>query len=546
MQYIGIVECVSSGRLFIDDIISHGYKPLVINVKICTDYVKNYRRIISKELEGKVEFIEEDEDFDVLVSKIKKYDLVAVFPGAEAGVRLADKLSSALGLRGNDPATTHLRNTKKGMYDALGKAGIRRIESRVVTCDKDILDFWKEFSLERCIMKYSEGSGTVGLKMCTTPEDAVEHYGLMFNDPEKKDVQILIQEYIGGTEFIVNTLSCDGKHMVTDIWVYNKILEEDGTIVYDYAKLVKDLEPGHSDLVQYAYKVLDAVEMRWGLCHSEFKIDRKGPVLIETNPRPMGLGMTQPYYDEVLGHHQTDLAVDTYLNPKTFERLSRKMYSPLKYALMKIMIVPENIVGSFAPTFILSNMIGSTREILFFGKDGINKYDRTVDLHTSPIAIKMVNVNYGNLMKDYEILRIVEKRYFQLYYTIGEELEPCKLTTDIQKLLDSLDRNRRFLVATDEGVFAWQYGQRSETDGNEIYDGAVFAICGGGKAVDRYRQIFRVMRTIRSGGMFMAVPESYQSMTYGCVVMDFMMNIGGIRIMLPAYEANNMVYGIKK
>ncbi len=35
--------------------------------------------------------------------------------------------------------------------------------------------------------------------------------------------EVLIQEYIDGTEYVVNTVSCNGKHMVTDIWVYSKV-----------------------------------------------------------------------------------------------------------------------------------------------------------------------------------------------------------------------------------------------------------------------------------------------------------------------------------
>ncbi|MBQ7978641.1 MAG: hypothetical protein IJ248_02670, partial [Candidatus Methanomethylophilaceae archaeon] len=72
------------------------------------------------------------------------------------------------------------------------------------------------------------------------------------------------------------------------------------------------------------------------------------------------------------------------------------------------------------------------------------------------------------------------------------------------------------------------------------------AVCKGQKAEERYRQIFRTIRNIRSGGPCVAVPESYRSMTYGSVAMDFLMNIGGVRIILPAYEANDVVYGVKK
>ena len=549
MKYMAVVECVSSGRLYIDDIISHGYRPLIINLNIHTEEMEEYRKLIAKGIGDKADYIDDDGDFDALLEKLKKYDIAAVFAGAENGVRLTDRLVKALGLRGNDEATTYLRCNKAGMYEALGKAGIRRIESTHVKSKDDITKFWKDYDLKMCVLKFAESAGTVGLKICSSLDDALDYFETMKSIPTFKGevgADILIQEFIGGTEYIVDSLSCNGKHMITDIWVYNKIRADDGTIAYDSVKLIKDIEPGHTDMIQYVYKVLDAVDMKWGLCHTEVKIDEKGPVLIETNARPIGLAMTASYLDEALGYHLTDMAVDIYLDPKRFNRYARRIYNPPKYAMMKLMIVPEDIKGSFDPTFTFSNMIRSTREILFFGKEGMAEYHRTVDLETSPLAIKMINADYGELMKDYELLRTIESRYFHLFYSIGDEVEATEPKTDINAILRNLDPNRKFLVVTDSERYAYQFGKRSETDAFEIFDGAVFAECGRCKAEDRYRSMFMVMHNIRSGGVFIAVPESYEKMKSGSAVMDFMMDVAGVRIMLPFYESAGAVFGVKK
>ena len=549
MKYMAVVECISSGRLYIDDIISHGYRPLIINTICVAEDLLEYRKIIAKGLGDKADYIDEEEDFDAFIAKLKKYDIVAVFPGSEPGVRLADRIIKALGLRGNDADTTYLRCNKAGMYEALGKAGIRRIESAHVKSADDISRFWKQYELDTCVLKFAESASTIGLKICSSLEDALEYYSHMVNMATYKGemgADILIQEFIGGTEYIVDSLSCNGKHMITDIWVYNKIRADDGTLAYDAAKLVKDLEPGHTDMVQYVYKVLDAVDMKWGLCHTEVKIDSRGPVLIETNARPIGLAMTPAYLDEALGYHLTDMAVDIFLDPKRFERYSRRVYNPPKYALMKLMIVPEDIKGSFDPTFAFGNMISSAREILFFGKEGVRDYHRTIDLDSSPLTIKMINSDYGELMKDYELLRTIESRYFHLFYTGGEDVEACELKTDIDNILKHLDMNKKFLVITDKETYAYQYGKRSDTDTAEIFDGAVYAKCGKCKAVERYRSMFWVMHNIRSGGLFITVPESYVNMKSGSVVMDFLMGISGVRTMLPFYESNGAMFGVKR
>ena len=549
MQYMVIVECVSSGILYVDEIISRGYKPLVVNTNTDTKELRNYRDLVAKRYADRVEYIDEGDDFDDFISRLKKYDIVAAFPGSEIGVRLADRIVKALGLRGNDEATTYLRCNKAGMYEALGRAGIRRIESGFVESEDDIRDFWKKYELDTCVLKFAESAATVGLKICSSLEDALEHYRYMKNIPTdfgEKDAAVLIQEYIGGTEYIVDTLSCDGKHMLTDVWVYAKIRADDGTIAYDYAKLIKNLEPGHSDMIRYVYKVLDAVEMKWGLCHVEVKVDKKGPVLIETNARPIGLAMTQAYLDEALGYHLTDLALDVYLNPQNFDRMVHRPYNPLKYAMMKLMIVPEDFKGNFAPTFVFSNMIRSTREVLFFGHEGVSKYRRTVDLETSPLTIKMINSDYGELMRDYEMLHKIESNYFQLFYTLEGSVEGCKLETDINALVRLLDPARRFLILKDEGRFVAQYGKIEKDNGWQIYDGSIFAECGKTTSEERYRSMFKAMHDVRDGGFCVIVPEAYRNLKSGSVVAEFIMNIAGVQIIAPTFDSVGIIVGVKK
>ena len=551
MRYVAVVECVSSGILYVDEIISRGFKPLVVNVWMpeATEDLAHYREMVAKRYSDRVEYIDQDEDFDVFLSKLKKYDIAAVFPGSEYGVRLADRMVKALGLKGNDESTTHYRCNKAGMYEALGKAGIRRIESAHVHCEDDIKDFWKKYDLDRCVMKFAESAATVGLKICSTVEDAIEHYKAMkgirtFNG--ELDADILIQEYIGGTEYIVDTLSCDGRHMLTDVWVYSKVRSEDGTLAYDYCKLIKDLEPGHNEMIRYAYAVLDAVEMKWGLCHTEIKVDRKGPVLIETNARPIGLAMTQSYLDEVLGYHLTDLALDAYFDPSGFDRMVHRPYSPRKYALMKLMIVPEDFRGSFAPMFVLSNMVRSMREMLFFGFDGISSYRRTIDLETSPLTIKMANSNYGDLIKDYELIRLIESNYFHLFYTLGEKVEGCKMETDIDAIMKHMDPARKFLIVKDDGKYTLQYGNVEKRTEWQIYDGAIFAECGDSTVEERYRHMFKMMHDVKDGGLCIVAPESYRNMKSGSVITEFIMNLAGFQIIAPSYDSVGFIVGVKK
>lgn len=231
-------------------------------------------------------------------------------------------------------------------------------------------------------------------------------------------------------------------------------------------------------MLRYVDKVLSAVDMKWGICHTEIKVDHKGPVLIETNARPMGLAMTNAYYEEVLGFTPTSISLDLFFHPSRFDALSRRMYSPRKYALMKNLIVPEDIIANLNPTFILSRMISSSRETLFFGKEGIQRFFRTVDLHTSPLVIKMANEDYGQLMRDYQIIRLAESYYFHIYYSLGGDLPGVEPRTDLEGLIADLGINGRILLVTDDGEFVLEQGRKEKVKSWTIYDCAIYATCG--------------------------------------------------------------------
>ncbi len=553
MKCIAVVDCASTGQMYINDIIEMGYRPLAIYGYIDTehapDWVSNVKNV-KKGLGNKAEFIHlpkgcSDED---LVNLLKKYEIVCAVPGCETGVRLADRINKVFGLRGNDPDTTYLRCTKEGMYEALGKAGIRRIESAMVSTEDDVKKFWNDNRLTKAVLKFSETAGTVGLKISDSLEACLEHFRLMqgMYNMWGSESPILMQEYIGGTEYIVNSISVDGRHKITDVWRYEKILYDDGTLVYDTIILVDRLVPGMQDVLQYDYKVLDAVEMKNGFSHNEIKVDEKGPVLIETNARVMGGTLTREYLDEIFGSHMTDVTLKSLLQPSFFDSYMLAPYRPRKSSMFKIAIAPRDVEADLGPFFELARHLESFREIVYFGGSGVQKYPRTVDFETSPFFIRMTNEDYGKLKRDYELVRLLEERYLDMLFTVNDKAEGVPLQTDIDKLISMLPLSRRFAVVKDDGVSILQYGKQKAADGFDIYDGAIFAKCGPSTLTERFSQMMQCMSQIRKGGPVFIVPEAYQSLPYGAVAAETVMSIMGFSEGIPPSTGNGMLYGIKR
>ena len=100
------------------------------------------------------------------------------------------------------------------------------------------------------VIKRTRGAGSQGVYLCHGREEAlcaVEKELKFSIKNQDEDVALLMQERITGTEYIVNTVSCNGRHRVVSMWIYDKVRLADGTNAYNYAQTVNRLEAGHPD-----------------------------------------------------------------------------------------------------------------------------------------------------------------------------------------------------------------------------------------------------------------------------------------------------------
>jgi len=300
------------------------------------------------------------------------------------------------------------------------------------------------------------------------------------------------------------------------------------------------------ELIRYDYAVLDAVDMKNGFCHTEIKIDSKGPVLIETNARPMGANLTAEYLDEIFGYHMTDLVLKSLLEPTFFQNFARTPYLPRKCAMFKFSIVPRDVDADLGPFFEIVRHLDSYREINYFGQPGTQHYPRTIDLETSPFFIKMVNEDYGDLKRDYELLRQMEERYFDMVFSSSTDICAAEPVTDLDSIISELPLARRFGLVKDDGKYVIQYGRCNKAENWGVYDGIIFAKCGKDTLTDRFRDIMEAMSQIRKGGIILIVPEAYSNLPYGTVGAETIMTIMGFIPEIPPSTGRGFIYGMRR
>jgi hypothetical protein len=101
---------------------------------------------------------------------------------------------------------------------------------------------------------------------------------------QEHNAEFLIQERRKGTEYIVNTISHSGEHIVTGVMRYIKDIFNNVPI-YRYTETI-DLESFEAKiLIPYITNCLDAVSFEFGLSHNQVMLTKNGPRLIEINAR---------------------------------------------------------------------------------------------------------------------------------------------------------------------------------------------------------------------------------------------------------------------
>ena len=459
---IVIVECKSTGTNFIEDIVNRGYYPVLLDTKLPDSEVgEKYKENMLKEhasVEYDFDLLFEKDDYEQTLEMVREYDPLLVLPGNEKGVILASKLAYDLNLKCNDIKNLDAMTLKHEMQNRLAERGIRSIRGRVVKTIEEAVEFYDEEELEQVVVKPIYSAGRASVRICQNKEEMIKSLEELLKKTNKFGeylTEVLIQERILGDEYIVNTVTCDGYHRVTLVWKYNKVRTTDGAIVYDTCETVNELNLGEAEMVEYAYDVADALEIKYGPVHGEYMIDDKGPVLIEVNCRPCGGHMSAKFLDKISGQHETDSILDAYLKPERFHEKLKHKYELYNYGALKFFIVPKNMIATSSPMKNISIKLKSHVEtsVDSFDEEDKKTYFKTEDVDSSSGIVYLAHEKYSVVQDDINYLRNVERHAFSLVL-VEEDCEKTKNESididHIIKLLDNADKYGTGLFVTDQ------------------------------------------------------------------------------------------------
>lgn len=425
MRNVVIIEAASTGRYYVSEVARRGLHPVVIFPKFDHDdneyavyrpkadaYCRQFTDDIFYAKTGGIE-----EYLDIA----KRFRPIAVIAGSELGVEYADLLSERLCLPGNPSRSSRNRRDKFLMTRALENARVPAIRAQAVESEEEcraVLRAWNRYPI---VLKPLDGAASQGVHFCDTEEDALEKFREIlhaYNVFGSTNQAVLVQQFARGTEYIVNTVSRHGEHVLTDMWRYSKIPIGNLGNAYNYATLVRHPSEHEKKIIDYAFSVLTALDFKFGPSHTEIMdTPQDGPLLIETGARPMGGYFPPEVLERALGHYIVDLALSSYIDGYAFKLLQKRPYNPQGAVMLKLFISPDDRPVASCPILRLHRYLRSAGSYDFAAALEQKHLPKTVNLLTNAGELILEHPLEEVVMSDYEALRALEEHNFDLLFS---------------------------------------------------------------------------------------------------------------------------------
>lgn len=415
MKLCIIVDGYSAGRQFPKALQERGIHSL--HVQSSTDVFTSLARFDERDYDSHFIYLG---DIEKLISDITHFlgadnEISCVIAGSEPGVELADLLSERLGLlTSNGTSFSRARRNKLEMRDTVKRAGLAT-PLYCVSSDLSEINGWiAENTSFPVVVKAIESAGTDGVFICHTPEQ-VSHAFLSIVGHKNifgvSNTRVLVESYLHGEEYVVNSVSCNGKHKINDIWLYRKKMMGDRK-VYDRETLLDFDGAVQSVLVEYAHRVLDALAIKYGPSHAEIMLTDAGPILVEVAARVSG-ATNIVVSRECVGHDAINLTIDSYIDQENFYRELSCPGKVRKYGMVIDLATEQaGVVEGEIFTENLSSLL-SLKNMIIKKKVG-DTVVPTTDLLNSPAKFHLVHEDPGQLERDYEVIQSVGRVGFIL------------------------------------------------------------------------------------------------------------------------------------
>lgn len=332
-------------------------------------------------------------------------EIICVIPGVEPGVILADQLSEILGVVTNGTHKSSARRDKFLMAEMLSSNMVSTPSYFKSSNLDEIISYAKSSSNWPLVIKPLNSAGSNGVFVCNSIDILKKAYAEIIGKTNNMGIineEVLIQSFLSGSEYMVNSVSHNGVHYTCDIWYARKIFLHDRGFIYDRNELLPASSEISIQLTNYTKTVLDALDIKNGPSHAEVIITSSGPVLVEVGARISGVAAPD-YHNQLLGHNQVELAVESYVNPEKFLSYISKPYQVKRNGMQICLISKKDGMIKSIPFINNLNDLVSLYNTTLKIKEG-DYLRKTIDLSSCPGFCDLIHDDRSLLETEYGLI----------------------------------------------------------------------------------------------------------------------------------------------
>ena len=534
-----IVDAYPGGINHIRDLRRRNLHPVILYSKDVGDVYIQLRKVAKEDFGDDVTFIIEKNTYKETLAEIKKYKPLALFHCSDIGAPLAMRLANDLKLLTSPMSRLNAFTSKQAMHLALKKAGLRYIRGESANSEEEAIKVYKKLKFKKVVIKPVVGAGSECVKICKNFDEFKKKIKVFFKSSTDGIVntRVLIQEMIDvhNNEYIVNTMSINGKARLVSVWKYEMDFTDKG-VIFASVHNVKDYKK-YKDLIDYALKTVDAIGMVNGMVHGEYFIDKKGPILIEVNCRIMGGITADGYSDTLYGYHDTEELLDDLLFPEQFKNKTKDYFNNYRLGNCKHILIPRDIDIISYPCVSLLTRVQS----YYYLKELKPQHAlETVDYDTIIGNIYLTHSNDEITQKETDLLNHIEAKYFKLWVESKQEEKeikhPYKKTCwNAKQLLNKLYPLGSTIYLVDKEMEIPYVTSKNLTNVKDCIDGFKFGIIS--YDFSKYKknrqqlikELFNFFLKIRIHGHLFVPFESVAYFPYGMQGMKLISEVFGFK-----------------
>lgn len=341
-------------------------------------------------------------------------DAEHIIVGADSSVQFVERLNLFRRELQNDPTKILARSDKVEQSRHFQAAGLPVVAQEYFTDDASALQYAVGRGFPQ-VLKPRASGGTNNVLLARNAAEFEECFLRIANARslyDRPNGGALVMDYIDpglADEFVIDAVSCQGRHVVTDVWKYEKAALNGTPAMYRSMRLMP-----WDDAIQessFAFRMLDAAGYRQGASHTEiWRLAGNRNLPVEVGFRLPGL--ITALSAQATGRDQVELTLDSILDPREFHRKTIA-YEDGAVSKSAAVVFLAALRTGFLVDHVPINAIQALRSYhssaLKATRPG-DRLDRTVDLATMAGWVALCHEDAGALEEDIAMLQALEPR----------------------------------------------------------------------------------------------------------------------------------------